>query len=109
MSDDRKRDSGFSKVGDLIFDKGGLLDRIADKVADRLMERQQQRPVIEERLLDKDELAAMLKISKSYVEKHAKDFPFTVHVGNSIRFSYTGVVRWIDSQRLHGVRTEARK
>jgi excisionase family DNA binding protein len=50
-------------------------------------------------LLDVDEAAARLRMSRSYLYRHASRFPFVRHVGRSLRFSSNGIENYLRQQR----------
>src|SRR5690348_15860848 len=49
----------------------------------------------EDGLVTVDDAAAMLSMSKDYVYRNASNFQFIVKVGSKIRFSKSGIVRFI--------------
>lgn len=51
-----------------------------------------------ERLLDVREAAAMLHTSADYLYRHSSKLPFTVHMGRQLRFSESGVKRYIQQR-----------
>ncbi len=53
----------------------------------------------EDRLLDVTEAAEQLGLSQSYLYRHAKHLPFTVRLGNNLRFSSAGIARWIRTRQ----------
>jgi len=48
-----------------------------------------------DRLLTVEEAAQKLGLSRDYLYRHAKRFPFTVRLGSRLRFSERGVERYI--------------
>jgi predicted DNA-binding transcriptional regulator AlpA len=55
----------------------------------------------EERLLDAKEAAVMLSVSEDWLSRHAKKLPFTRKIGpKMLRFSYQGIVKWMDTRKL---------
>ena len=50
-------------------------------------------------LLDVDEAAARLGMSRSYLYRHASRFPFVRHVGRSLRFSANGIENYLRQRR----------
>jgi len=50
-------------------------------------------------LLDVDEAAARLGQSRSYLYRHHKRFPFTRHMGRSLRFSANGIEHFLRQRR----------
>lgn len=58
----------------------------------------------DERLLTVDEAAKVLSVTRDYIYRHAKGFPFTVRLGSHLRFSASGIARFIrgNSGRQHG-------
>jgi excisionase family DNA binding protein len=50
-------------------------------------------------LLDVDEAARRLGMSKDYLYRHAESFPFTRRVGRSLRFSARGIDEYIKPQK----------
>lgn len=57
------------------------------------------RPEPEDMLLDAESAAQRLGVSPETLYRKAKTFPFRVKVGNSLRFSATGINAWIKSRR----------
>jgi predicted DNA-binding transcriptional regulator AlpA len=53
----------------------------------------------EDRLLDVAEAAEKLHLSQTYLYRNHKRFPFTVRVGNSLRFSSAGIAKWIRTRQ----------
>ncbi len=54
----------------------------------------------EDRMLDVEEAAAMLGVSKRWLYRHAKQLPFTRPISPKIvRFSRVGIQRWLASRR----------
>src|SRR5947208_1266229 len=47
------------------------------------------------KLLDVEEAAERTGMSEDWLYRHASTLPFTVKVGRSLRFSETGLVKWI--------------
>jgi predicted DNA-binding transcriptional regulator AlpA len=52
-----------------------------------------------DRLLTVDEAAAVLSQSTDWLYRHAKQLPFTVRVGNLLRFSAHGIQAFIRQRR----------
>jgi len=48
-----------------------------------------------DRLLDVKEAAALLGMSIDWVYRRARRLPFTVRMGRTLRFSETGIQRWL--------------
>ena len=76
-----------------------LLDQI------RLVVREEvgKRPngTVEERLLDPEKAAQLLDVSVDWLYHNAKGLPFTRKLGpKMLRFSYVGMVRWMESKKL---------
>ena len=77
-----------------------LLEQLADLVADRVAARLNgngKTPTIPapERLLTAAEVAHRLGCSTRYVYAHAADYPFRVPVAGLVRFSASGLDRWL--------------
>lgn len=53
----------------------------------------------EDCLLGIDEAADRLNLSKDYLYRHSKKFPFTVRIGNSLRFSSNGIDKYIHQRK----------
>jgi predicted DNA-binding transcriptional regulator AlpA len=53
----------------------------------------------EDRLLTVSEAATLLSQTEDWLYRHAKQLPFTVRVGNSLRFSHAGIARWIRTRQ----------
>jgi excisionase family DNA binding protein len=53
----------------------------------------------EDRLLTVAEAAEQLGLSQDWLYRHAKILPFTVRLGNTLRFSATGIAKWIRSRQ----------
>lgn len=56
-------------------------------------------PAQHDELLNVEEAAARLGMSKDYLYRHASKFPFTRHNGRSLRFSSLGIDKYIRQQR----------
>ena len=56
-------------------------------------------PAPEERLLDVGEAADRLSVSKDYLYRHGRNLPFRVRVGRRLRFSATGLARYIRTRQ----------
>jgi predicted DNA-binding transcriptional regulator AlpA len=55
----------------------------------------------DDRLLDIDEAAKLLSVSPDYLYHNRKRLPFARKLGPKIlRFSYVGMLRWIESKKL---------
>lgn len=55
----------------------------------------------EERLLDAEEAAALLGVSRDWIYRNASRLPFTRKLGpKMLRFSYQGVLKWLPSRKL---------
>lgn len=80
-------------LGDLEEIKATALARLAAPVAPV------QQP---DALLDVEEAAARLGMSRSYLYRHASRFPFVRRVGRSLRFSTNGIENYLrQQQRRH--------
>lgn len=53
----------------------------------------------EDRLLEIDEAADRLKLSRDYLYRNSKRLPFTVRIGNSLRFSSDGIDKYIQQRK----------
>ena len=53
-------------------------------------------------LLTAEEVAARLHVSKDYVYRHAKRWPFTRPVGRKLLFVETGLTHWVEARRARG-------
>ena len=53
----------------------------------------------EDRLLTVSEAATVLSQTEDWLYRHAKQLPFTVRVGNRVRFSSAGIARWIRTRQ----------
>jgi predicted DNA-binding transcriptional regulator AlpA len=53
----------------------------------------------EDRLLTVTEAATVLSQTEDWLYRHAKQLPFTVRVGNSLRFSSAGIAKWIRTRQ----------
>lgn len=54
-----------------------------------------------DRLLDAEEAAAILGVSKDWVYRNRRRLRFTRKVGpKALRFSHKGIQRWIESRKL---------
>lgn len=61
--------------------------------------RESERPN-EDRMLDVEEAAALLGVTKRWLYRHAKQLPFTRPISPKIlRFSEAGIRRWLASRR----------
>lgn len=47
-------------------------------------------------LLTAEEVAQRLRVTKEYVYRHARKYPFTVREGRYVRFSQAGLTRYLD-------------
>jgi len=57
-----------------------------------------------DRLLDPKEAADMLSVSDDWLYHNAKKLPFTRKLGpRLLRFSYQGIVKWMESKRLNSI------
>jgi len=55
----------------------------------------------EEKLLDPEEAAEMLSVSVDWLYHEAKKLPFARKLGpRMLRFSYTGMLRWMESKKF---------
>jgi excisionase family DNA binding protein len=52
-----------------------------------------------DRLLSIEEAAKMLGHSKIWLYRNSKRLPFLVKMGRSIRFSRSGIEKWIETQK----------
>lgn len=58
-----------------------------------------------DRLLDPEEAAKILSVSQDWIYHEAKKLPFTRKLGpRLLRFSYNGIIRWMDSKKLGSVK-----
>jgi predicted DNA-binding transcriptional regulator AlpA len=56
---------------------------------------------VEERLLDADEAAKILSVTKEWLYQNRRRLPFTRKLGHKLlRFSYAGMLRWIESKKF---------
>jgi predicted DNA-binding transcriptional regulator AlpA len=56
---------------------------------------------VEDRLLDAPEAAKLLSVSPDWLYHNCKKLPFTRKLGHKLlRFSYQGILKWMDSKRL---------
>src|SRR5215470_2577431 len=60
---------------------------------------QKESQVPEERLLGVEEAASRLGVSKDYLYRQGSRLPFTVRVGRRLRFSATGLARYIRARQ----------
>jgi len=51
-------------------------------------------------LLDVDQAASRLSMSKDYLYRHHSQFPFTRHLGRSVRFSARGIEEYTKSCKV---------
>jgi excisionase family DNA binding protein len=56
-------------------------------------------PVPEDRLLSVDEAARLLGVSPDWLYRRAHRLPFTVRMGRVVRFSATGLARYIQQRQ----------
>jgi excisionase family DNA binding protein len=54
-----------------------------------------------EELLDVDEAARRLGMSKDHLYRHQSEFSFVRHIGRSVRFSARGIDEYIKTARAH--------
>jgi len=77
-----------------------LLEQLADLIADRVAARlngkaQPLAPAEPDRLLSAAEVAARIHCSTRLVYARARTWPFTVRDGRLVRFSASGLDRWL--------------
>jgi predicted DNA-binding transcriptional regulator AlpA len=84
-----------SFLGDAIRDE--LAAIVKDAVADAL----KAKNGVEERLLDIDEAAKIMSVTTDWLYHNRKKLPFTRKLGHKmLRFSYVGLLRWMDSKKF---------
>ena len=74
------------------------LSALTARAAARLAARPPTASPASECLLTADEVAERLKLSRDVVYRHATRWPFTRRVGRAVRFSSTGLDRWLARQ-----------
>lgn len=80
------------------IEKAGLLQSFVEPCSLSGVQRPQSRPTFapnEERLLDIEEAAARLNISKDYLYRHHKQLPFSRRIGRKLLFSSVGISEYI--------------
>jgi predicted DNA-binding transcriptional regulator AlpA len=61
----------------------------------------------EDRLMDPQEVAKLLSVSEDWLYHNAHKLPFTRKLGRRLlRFSYQGMLKYIDSKKLASVKGE---
>jgi excisionase family DNA binding protein len=60
----------------------------------------QAAPAAHDQLLSVDDAAERLGMSRNYLYRNSQKFPFTRHVGRSVRFSSLGIDSYIQKDRL---------
>ena len=61
----------------------------------------------EDRLLTIDEATAILSLSKDFLYRYWKKFPFAFKIAGQLRFSANGIQRFIEEQQHAGERVSA--
>jgi predicted DNA-binding transcriptional regulator AlpA len=75
---------------------GRCLTAHARILARMIAARRENGAVLEEdRLLDVTEAAKHLSVTEDWLYRHARTLPFTVRAGRKVRFSSSGIARWI--------------
>jgi predicted DNA-binding transcriptional regulator AlpA len=54
---------------------------------------------LEEKLLDLNEACEILGCKASFLQHRKKSLPFVVQVGRSVRYSRTGILKWIEKNK----------
>jgi predicted DNA-binding transcriptional regulator AlpA len=54
----------------------------------------------DDRLLDIDELCAILNVQKAWIYHNARRLPFSRKIGGNLRFSSNDLQRWIAAQKF---------
>jgi excisionase family DNA binding protein len=83
---------------DQIPDALGTLERVRERLRFRAFAAAQP----SDRLLDVTEAAELLGIAEDTLYKKATNLPFTVREGRSLRFSRTGIEKYIRSRQGRG-------
>lgn len=76
-----------------------LLAALQSRVAARMATVMPAPAPAEDRLLTVAETAEALQKSETWLYHHAKDLPFTRRVGRGLRFSSTGLRKYLDRQK----------
>jgi predicted DNA-binding transcriptional regulator AlpA len=86
-----------SLLGDAFRDE--LAAIVKDAVRDAIKAR--GNGAVEDRLLDATETAKLLSVSEDWLYHNCKKLPFTRKLGHKLlRFSYQGILKWMESKRL---------
>ncbi len=54
----------------------------------------------EDRLLDAEEAAGLLGMSRYWLYRHAKKLPFTRKLGPNLRFSFQGIQKYLATRKI---------
>jgi predicted DNA-binding transcriptional regulator AlpA len=73
----------------------GDLEEIRVTAMARITAPAQPQPQQDDELVDIDEAAKRLAMSKDYLYRHADEFPFTRRIGRNLRFSALGIAKYI--------------
>jgi excisionase family DNA binding protein len=78
-----------------------VLEQCATEMSTALADQADQPapPPTEEQLLTAKEVAERLGMKKRWVYRNADRFPFTRHLGRSVRFSEAGLSQWLPKQK----------
>ena len=77
----------------------GAAERLKARLWARLYAEGMPRHEEEDRLLEVEEAAKRLAVSTDTLYRRARSLPFTVRVGNSVRFSLRGLSRFIETRQ----------
>jgi predicted DNA-binding transcriptional regulator AlpA len=81
-----------------------LLDQIREVVREEIKAASNGTAVKGDRLLDPEEAAKLLSVSEDWLYHHAKKLPFTRKLGpRLLRFSYHGMIKWMESKKFGSV------
>ncbi len=86
----------FEDIPPAIAQLAGLQTALSARL---IIERQDPVPEEEDVILDVEETAALLKISKQWLYMKSKNLPFTRRIGNRLRFSKRGALAYRDKRR----------
>ena len=87
-----------------------LLDQIREVVRQEIKAASNGMPAKGDRLLDPEDAAKLLSVSEDWLYHNAKKLPFTRKLGpRLLRFSYHGMIKWMESKKLGSVDSESRR
>ena len=95
----RAADVPLHAIPELLHQLGTVQQTLVARLHGHLVVRPPPSANASDRMLHADEVAARTGLSRDYIYRHAKTFPFTHRIGRrALRFSEQGLHRWLNTR-----------